>query len=390
MIYGTQLAETVYTLMNSASERVIIVVPFIGDWQSILRIFGRKWIVDPNIDVKLLTDVRNEEYINTESIQHIRNRAEIRTLPGLHAKIYVADNRAIFTSANLTLTAFTKRYEFGILKECDAIFEQAFAEWWNSAKPIDATWKPKAKKNIGKSSRDNLTTSGLRTLWKLPAKTKQTHMFADFLDNVFFYKQFALLYEQNVARVWPNVPIFQEIDSFLNFLFHEHPKLPSKPFHKKGHQILSNQQRIRILKKYHGQYVIWLRNSEWENQTDRISKFKLFQKMLSPKNIENLTRDAILSVVKEIHSMNSLPLNRVSFMKETNNSTATIIGAWRKLLHEEHVPIEERMEECNKRLFRFGKSAIQELLSYYSPAKYPVINSNSMSGMRFFGYAVKG
>lgn len=87
--------------------------------------------------------------------------------------------------------------------------------------------------------------------------------------------------------------------------------------------------------------------------------------------------------------MNSLPLNRVSFMKESNNTTASIIYAWGQLLHGNNTSIEERMEQCNKKLFRFGKSAIQELLSYYYPADYPVINSNSMSGMKLFGYATK-
>jgi len=84
--------------------------------------------------------------------------------------------------------------------------------------------------------------------------------------------------------------------------------------------------------------------------------------------------------------MNSIPLNRVVFLRKENNSLSIIKKAWENLLHNNDKAIEERMEDCNNELYRFGKSAIQELISFYYPEKYPIINSNSNCGMKLFGY----
>ena len=77
------------------------------------------------------------------------------------------------------------------------------------------------------------------------------------------------------------------------------------------------------------------------------------------------------------------------FLNPENNTLDTIREAWKSLLHDSELPIEERMEACNQKLFRFGKSAIQELISFYEPDEYPVMNRNANSGMRFFGYEIK-
>jgi hypothetical protein len=56
------------------------------------------------------------------------------------------------------------------------------------------------------------------------------------------------------------------------------------------------------------------------------------------------------------------------------------------LLHRQDVPIEVRMTRCYEQLDRFGKSAVQELLGFYDPKHYPVLNANSSAGLRFLGY----
>jgi hypothetical protein len=112
------------------------------------------------------------------------------------------------------------------------------------------------------------------------------------------------------------------------------------------------------------------------------------QELLSEDSIGSLKRAQVKEVVDFINSMNSLPLNKSMFLNPDNNSLDTIREAWKALLHDDG-PIEERMEACNQKLFAFGKSAIQELISFYDPDTYPVMNRNANSGMRYFGYDIK-
>ncbi|MBS4012823.1 MAG: hypothetical protein KGZ97_03545, partial [Bacteroidetes bacterium] len=65
----------------------------------------------------------------------------------------------------------------------------------------------------------------------------------------------------------------------------------------------------------------------------------------------------------------------------------TIKDSFNILLHDSS-PIEERMEKCNENLKFFGKSSIRELVSWYYPDKYPIMNRNSNCGLKFFGYDI--
>ena len=50
MIYGNELVECLSIACNNVQRRLWIVVPFIGNWKSVERIIGTKWITDISID----------------------------------------------------------------------------------------------------------------------------------------------------------------------------------------------------------------------------------------------------------------------------------------------------------------------------------------------------
>jgi hypothetical protein len=75
------------------------------------------------------------------------------------------------------------------------------------------------------------------------------------------------------------------------------------------------------------------------------------------------------------------------FLNPANNDIKKIRTAWKVLLHGKDKP-EQRMQECNDALQFFGTSSVQELLGWYYPDTYPIRNSNSDAGLRFFGYRV--
>jgi len=85
--------------------------------------------------------------------------------------------------------------------------------------------------------------------------------------------------------------------------------------------------------------------------------------------------------------MHSQQLIRHKFLNPANNELEAIQKAWKTLLHGHGKP-EQRMQECNDSLRFFGTSSVQELLGWYYPKEYPIRNSNSDAGLRFFGYAV--
>jgi hypothetical protein len=98
-----------------------------------------------------------------------------------------------------------------------------------------------------------------------------------------------------------------------------------------------------------------------------------------------LTKSEVETVSKHLNCFgNRLALSR--FLK--GNDLDTIRESWSDLIHGSG-EAKFRMNNCSSALFGFGKSAIQETLGYYDPAKYPLRNANTNAGLRFLGYNVK-
>ena len=170
ILYGDNLIKKIRNEFDNATKRIWIAVPFIGSWSAVKKIMGTKWLNNNNLNIKLITDIRNEGFIDSKTIKYFLQKAEVKTLTGLHAKIYIIDNSVFITSANLTRTAFSKRYEiceyFKITDEHDIL--KVFVEWWNISEKVDSKWQP-TKSNIAKQSdNDAGNTNGLKHLWNLP------------------------------------------------------------------------------------------------------------------------------------------------------------------------------------------------------------------------------
>lgn len=108
---GKHLSTELRKACDSVEHRLWIASPYIGAWKSVRRILGKSWW-DKEVDVKLLSD--EEANPNGDTLRRFAQRGLIYHLRGLHAKIYIIDNKVLLTSANLTRTAFSCRYESGI------------------------------------------------------------------------------------------------------------------------------------------------------------------------------------------------------------------------------------------------------------------------------------
>jgi hypothetical protein len=186
------------------------------------------------------------------------------------------------------------------------------------------------------------------------------------------------------------MPVYLEIDGFLDYLFH-HGNKPSRLYGKlKGQRIikprtLNNDEKIDQIEKYCRLFADWVKDGhdiQW-----RVKASKFIRSKLKASNIKSIDKEDINNIVSKLNCMNSLPLNKVRFLNHDNNNLITIRKAWFILLHNDG-DLQVRMTKCRDMLKWFGNASVQELLGFYFPQKYPIRNSNVNAGLRFFGYDV--
>lgn len=393
---GTELVNKLRSLCNSVQKRLWIASPFIGNWTAVRKILGRKWVDNGNVIVRFITDTSDINNVNYETIKCFHDRGEIKSIRGLHAKIYIIDDCAILTSANLTKTAFSKRYEVGIfLSEVEArSLINLYNKWWeNVAEDIPPDWIPKISRRSTNKEKEEISGEGLPVLWKLPPDPgdplyKLAPRFLDYESFLRSYRDFAETF-MKVQRIWHRTPLYFETDSFLNYLFHHAPGTPTRQYKKEKPRLLSKEERGKEVKKYASIFRKWISEGSdgVENRRWREESSKIIRKLLSKENILEVDRDDIKLVVDQLNCMNSMPLAKSMFLNPKNNEIKKIRIAWRNLLYGDG-PLQARMSDCKNTLKYFGRSSIHELLGYFKPDEYPLRNTNSSAGLRFFGYDV--
>ncbi len=384
---GKDLAGRLRALCDSARQRLWIASPYIGTWDGVRCIIGRTWWgrLSQNA-VHVLTDAEQGS-INPKTIAILQAKGPVKHLRGLHAKLYIIDDEVILTSANLTRTAFSSRYEIGIhltgtrAKHVIATYQC----WWdNLAQPITRAQLESAKKNRALAGED--TSSGLPQLNKLPPDPGDLtfdQAFEDYEPFCAQYRALAAIYKQ-LPRAWPNsTPLYLEIDSFLNYLFHEHPKTPSHPYTHKLPRHLTPAQQAKDIKKYAQAFRQWAQGNSKDAQ-ERLDRARQLQTLLTRQRIPHLSRHEVHAVLGALHCMQDARVrNRVL----QYNTIRNITKAWAYLLHGT-APVPERMSSCAGTLFGFKRSGVQELLGWFRPNDFPIRNANTNAGMRFLGYDV--
>jgi hypothetical protein len=118
----------------------------------------------------LLTDINEFSNFSAETIGLLSKLGEIKHLAGLHAKMFIADDTCLITSANLTNTAFARRYEIGIFLDRASSSEaiSIFESWWRKSEAIAPKILKAFRKKPSKSSEENGGSKVLRVLWHLP------------------------------------------------------------------------------------------------------------------------------------------------------------------------------------------------------------------------------
>lgn len=378
ILSGQSLVNTLREHCDQAKERIWIASPYIGTFKDVQKIIGGNWM-RTHIDFRVLTDVesgfiRHDTYTGFMASPH----TEIRSLFNLHAKIYLIDDWCLLTSANLTGMAFSARHEVGQVVSSLEQVVKLFDQWWKKAQAVSSV-----PKSLPKSLADREDLPKPKRLYKLPQYTSGAS--DQFLKKCDQFKEFASLYEsvtgRNQQMVSDGFTLYEEVDYFFNFLYHDHPDKPSKEYTKEVRSLSRRQVEKEILRYFELMSMSYESEEEqWRlDRRNRISELLPFKAGRSPR------KEKIEEVLDCLHCLHSYGWHKPKILDE--NDPRSIASAWNRLIQAPSIN-SQLIEEVIGEIKHFGMSSACELIAWYYPEMYPMINRNSESGMRFFGYTI--
>lgn len=373
ILSGQSLVDTLREHCDQAKERIWIASPYIGNFKDVQKIIGGNWMRS-HIDFRVLTDVESGFIRHDTYTGFIASpRTEIRSLFNLHAKIYLIDDWCLLTSANLTGMAFSARHEVGQVVSGPEQVVKLFDLWWKKAQAVSSV-----PKSLPKSLADREDLPKPKRLYKLPQYTSGAG--DRFLKKCDQFKEFASLYEsvtgRNQQMVSDGFTLYEEVDYFFNYLYHDHPYQPSKEYTKEVRSLTSREQEIRD--------YFEIMSYESEEEQWRLERRNYIREIL-PFEIQSPKKEEIKEVLKRLHCLHSYPINMTRIL--SNNNPRRIARAWNRLIQAPSINA-QLLKEVIGEIKYFGMSSACELIAWYYPEKYPMINRNSESGMRFFGFDI--
>ena len=377
ILSGQHLVNALREHCDQAKERIWIASPYIGNFKDVQKIIGGNWMRS-HVDFRVLTDVESG-FIRHDTYTQFKEspNTEIRSLLSLHAKIYLIDDWCLLTSANLTGMAFSARHEVGqVLSGIERVVT-LFDQWWQKAQAVSSL--PPSPSKILTNREDSIK---YKALYKLPKYTSGAS--DQFLKKCDQFKEFASLYEsvtgRNQQMVREGFSLYEEVDYFFNYLYHYHPDEPSKEYTKEVRSLTSREVKQEIRRYFKLMSMSYAPGSGlWRlDRRDRIREILPFE-IQSPK------KEEIKEVLGCLHCLYSYSWNKPKILSE--NNPRSIARAWNKLINAPFIDA-QLIEEVIGEIKYFGMSSACELIAWYYPEKYPMINRNSESGMRFFGFDI--
>ena len=378
ILSGQNLVNALREHCDQAKERIWIASPYIGNFKDVQKIIGGNWMRS-HVDFRVLTDVESG-FIRHDTYAQFKEspNTEIRSLLSLHAKIYLIDDWCLLTSANLTGMAFSARHEVGQVVSGIEQVVTLFDQWWQKAKMVSSL-PPSPSKTIT----DKEDSTKYKVLYKLPKYTSGES--DQFLKKCDQFKEFASLYEsvtgRNQQMVREGFSLYEEVDYFFNYLYHDHPDKPSKVYTEEVRSLSRREVEQEILRYFELMSMSYAPGSgQW-----RLDRGNCIRKILPFKAGDSPRKQEIKEVLDCLHCLHSRPLNKTKILSE--NDPRSIARAWNKLINAPFINA-QLIEEVIGEIKNFGRSSACELIAWYYPEEYPMINLNSESGMRFFGFNI--
>jgi len=142
-------AEHFDALVSGAKSSLLMCSPYIGE-KPCGRICERATACGSGFSLTILTDLCRDNMLSGVTdvaallqVAETFPSAEIRFLPSLHAKVYVADSqRAVVTSSNITTNGLLRNFEYGVLLDDPDLVSQVqrdIRDYASLASPISSS-----------------------------------------------------------------------------------------------------------------------------------------------------------------------------------------------------------------------------------------------------------
>jgi hypothetical protein len=165
-----ELYTTILEKSSKAKDTLWVCSPVLGTGAH--KIFSQETIKNPPADIRFIFQLnehttktgKTDPYEIQYFIEHFRN-SSVKSQENFSSAIYIFDDSALVTSANLTLPAFESYIETGVLLEgTEAAEAQSFFDTflWNTAKPIGALKKYKVLWNLASKSHMSVTAKKIK------------------------------------------------------------------------------------------------------------------------------------------------------------------------------------------------------------------------------------
>jgi len=185
-------------------------------------------------------------------------------------------------------------------------------------------------------------------------------------------------------KEYPNIPVYLTIDHFWHWV---------KTEWVNKHVKLSNPSKDVICRMF-SEYCVWDKNGL--NYTSEIynNSVNIFQKYLSRENIKKLNANELKLIYSKLHSGGERAKRFGADEKFiTENKIENIVNSLEYLLYSNDdidIKISNLCTDGTKYKLRQMKfSAIQELLGWVEPERYPIRNKKSDDALELIGFKIE-
>ena len=377
------LRDYMYNATNRACSRFWIISPFIGNYSFLSILFNFEKLLKFNVDLKLITDLKNFSTQNYKTIKFFAEHGIVKSIDDLHAKLYIIDNENIVTSANFTRKAYMCNWEIAVSSR-DEAYKDIFNKKKKKSFPVSIEQLDelyiKSKENINNVNFSDKEEYEDR--WELPSELCKNSNYETFYKA---FKNLEILYKP--YQKWKNTPLKFEIDSFLNYLFHEEGQPSYEYYGCNIYRQLDTREQQQEIEYWANKYHNWVESDKntWDN-ADRRYTYSIIAKKTLIKDVDDITIDSFISILNEcIESYKRMNkwLNCDKVVK--TNSISQIKEFCKSLLKTDLKGIDKFIK--NNKISGIGPSGIQELLGLCND-DLPIRNQNTNAGLRFLGYNV--
>ena len=380
--------KSLFEEMENSYDTLFIASAFFSETETVMK------MIDKNINIVLLVSLRfpTNPYA-LEKIYYHQNVTVKFLSKDFHSKFYIflkndTPVAGIIGSSNFTNGGLENNIETNVFSRdsqfsknlkvhFETILEKAHDLEPNDIEEYKKIFTLKQKTSILPEENlfnENVVKDRTNTNKNISKKAKEYLSFIKIVNEV------KRIINDQLINDYPEIPAFLVIDHFWHWLKTEYAN--QNPSLK-----TPNEEKIKSLFK---EYTLWEKKENYTKQMFEKSK-NIFCKFLSKDTLNNITREQLIEIYKNLHSGDERNSRFHSAEKFVNNNNLDTIKKGLQYLLYSNDDIVLRIDslislDSKLKLEEFGPSCTQELIGWVFYDKYPMRNDKADFGVKFLGY----